>query len=146
MRFFKPLSRMLLALIGVAGCHTPVAPGGTTMTDTLVASRRQEGAKVERMETLPRSAYPFFSTQAVRLQVNGLDVQVFRIHVGGGIGSQCRRNCGDGNPNRRYADHVGGYASLLSERPPHRALCRRASQLTQLLEKVLGPAIINGQA
>ena len=146
MRFLKPLSIMLLVVIGAAGCQTPVAPGGATMMDTLVASLRQEGAKVERMETLPRSAYPFFSTQAVRLQVNGLDVQVFEFTSAAESEANARGIAATGTP-------IGATQITWVDTPHFYQRDRiivlyvgRASLLTQLLEKVLDPPIINGQA
>jgi hypothetical protein len=146
MRFTKALSIMLFVLIGAAGCQTPVAPGGGTTTDTLVASLRQEGASVERMETLPRSAYPFFSTQAVRLQVNGIDVQVFEFTSAAESEANAQRIATTGTP-------IGTTQIAWVDTPHFYRRDRlivlyvgRASELMQLLEKVLGPAIIGGRA
>ena len=146
MRFTKPLSIVLLALIGAAGCQTPVAPDGATTIDTLVSSLRQQGAKVERTETLPRSAYPFFSTQAVRVRVNRIDVQVFEFSSAAESDVNARGISTTGTP-------IGGTQITWVDTPHFYRRDRlivlyvgQSAELRHLLENVLGPAFVDGQA
>lgn len=146
MRLTRPLSITLLALISAVGCHTPVAPDGATTIDALVASLRQQGAKVERIEILPRSAYPFFSTQAVRLQVNGIDVQVFEFSSAAESDANARNISPTGTP-------VGASQITWVDTPHFYRRDRlivlyagQSAELRHLLENVLGPAFVDGQA
>ena len=69
---------ILFAALAVSSCGAnSVEPTELTSIDGFVRALQQQGANATRADTLPRSAYPFFSIAARRIVVNGADVQVF---------------------------------------------------------------------
>lgn len=83
MRPHIPSLILLLVVVSLPACQkrSPADPGdgGSTPTSTamLIRALEERGATVEQAETMPASAYPFFSVRAQRLVVNGESVHVF---------------------------------------------------------------------
>jgi hypothetical protein len=89
---------VVLALALVSCGQNSVGPSDLNSTDALVRALKQRGVTVVLVESMPQSAYPFFSVAAQRVTVNGEEVQVFECADVSRANSEAGRVSPTGSP------------------------------------------------
>jgi hypothetical protein len=137
--------QVLFAALLICSCQDPVAPTELNSTDSLIRLLARDGAKVTRAETMPTSAYPFFSTSAQRIVVNGADVQVFEYPNAARADSDAARVSPNGTPIGQAQISWMDTPSFYKRDRVIVLYVGHAVDISQRLESILGPPFARGQ-
>jgi hypothetical protein len=139
------LVQLLLAALTICACQGPAAPTELNSTDTLIRLLARDGAAVTRAETLPTSAYPFFSRSAQRIVVNGADVRVFEYPTAARAESDAARVSPNGTPIGQSQISWMDTPSFYRRDRVIVLYVGHAVDISKLLESILGPPFARGQ-
>lgn len=120
-------------------------PSELTSTGALIQALKGQGVTVARVESLPRSSYPFFSVNAQRIVVQGEDVQVFEYPTVARVDTDASKVSPSGTP-------VGQTQISWMDTPHFYKRDRlivlyvgHAAEILKPLEAILGPPFAAGR-